>query len=63
MFQGTGLGPSMEFYSLVAGELQRKDLAMWVCEDDLSTTSTSIARAVDLGAGGMLMSCIDVLTV
>eukprot|EP00036_Acanthoecidae_sp_10tr_P012628 CAMPEP_0206295484 /NCGR_PEP_ID=MMETSP0106_2-20121207/5189_1 /ASSEMBLY_ACC=CAM_ASM_000206 /TAXON_ID=81532 /ORGANISM="Acanthoeca-like sp., Strain 10tr" /LENGTH=2416 /DNA_ID=CAMNT_0053726137 /DNA_START=1 /DNA_END=7251 /DNA_ORIENTATION=- len=32
--QGTGLGPSLEFYNLVASELQRKDLGLWVCDDD-----------------------------
>jgi len=35
---GTGLGPTLEFYALVAAELQRKDLAMWLC-DDLSDTN------------------------
>jgi E3 ubiquitin-protein ligase HECTD1 len=31
--EGTGLGPTLEFFALVAAELQRKDLAMWVCDD------------------------------
>ena len=31
--EGTGLGPSLEFYALVAAELQRKSLGMWICED------------------------------
>lgn len=26
--EGTGLGPTLEFYALVAAELQRKDLGM-----------------------------------
>lgn len=26
---GTGLGPTLEFYALVSGELQRADLDMW----------------------------------
>lgn len=30
---GTGLGPTLEFYALVAAELQRKDLCMWLCDD------------------------------
>lgn len=30
---GTGLGPTLEFYALVAAEIQRKDLAMWLCDD------------------------------
>ena len=32
--EGTGLGPSLEFYALVAAELQRKSLGMWLCDDD-----------------------------
>lgn len=28
--EGTGLGPTLEFYALVAAELQRADLNMWV---------------------------------
>jgi E3 ubiquitin-protein ligase HECTD1 len=31
--EGTGLGPTLEFFSLVAGELQRKKLALWHCSD------------------------------
>ena len=34
--EGTGLGPTLEFYALVAAELQRKDLGIWIMEDDLS---------------------------
>ena len=32
--EGTGLGPTLEFYALVAAELQRKDLALWLVDDD-----------------------------
>jgi len=32
--EGTGLGPTLEFYSLVSAELQRKDLGLWLCDDD-----------------------------
>lgn len=31
---GTGLGPTLEFYALVAAELQRKNLGMWLVDDD-----------------------------
>lgn len=31
--EGTGLGPTLEFFALVAAELQRKDLGMWICDD------------------------------
>ena len=29
---GTGLGPTLEFYTLLAHELQRKSLGMWRCD-------------------------------
>jgi len=32
--EGTGLGPTLEFYALVAAELQRSDLGMWLCDDE-----------------------------
>ncbi|XP_037958310.1 E3 ubiquitin-protein ligase Ufd4 isoform X2 [Teleopsis dalmanni] len=32
--EGTGLGPTLEFYALVASEIQRKDLCMWLCDDE-----------------------------
>lgn len=35
--EGTGLGPTLEFYALVAAELQRSDLAMWLHDDELKT--------------------------
>ena len=31
--EGTGLGPTLEFFALVAGEFQRSDLAMWLSDD------------------------------
>ena len=31
--EGTGLGPTLEFYALVAAELQRKDLGIWLVDD------------------------------
>lgn len=31
--EGTGLGPTLEFFALVASELQRKDLCLWMCDD------------------------------
>lgn len=31
--EGTGLGPTLEFYALVAAELQRADIGMWLCDD------------------------------
>ncbi|XP_012253550.2 E3 ubiquitin-protein ligase Ufd4 isoform X10 [Athalia rosae] len=32
--EGTGLGPTLEFFALVAAELQRKDLRLWLCDDE-----------------------------
>lgn len=45
--EGTGLGPTLEFYALVAAELQRSDLAMWMHDDDETESNTEI----DLGDG------------
>ena len=33
--EGTGLGPTLEFYALVAAELQRKSLGIWLVDDNL----------------------------
>ena len=32
--EGTGLGPTLEFYALVAAEIQRKSYGLWLCDDD-----------------------------
>ncbi|XP_054264078.1 E3 ubiquitin-protein ligase HECTD1-like [Macrosteles quadrilineatus] len=45
--EGTGLGPTLEFYALVAAELQRKDLGMWLCDDEVTERSSGL----DLGEG------------
>lgn len=45
--EGTGLGPTLEFYALVAAELQRRDLSMWMCDDEDVMTSVDL----DLGEG------------
>lgn len=47
--EGTGLGPTLEFYALVSAELQKKSLAMWITDDSDPTTSTE--RIVDIGHG------------
>jgi len=31
--EGTGLGPTLEFFALVAAEFQRSDLAMWITDN------------------------------
>lgn len=45
--EGTGLGPTLEFYALVAAELQRKDIGIWICDDEIPLANSS----VDLGEG------------
>lgn len=32
--EGTGLGPSLEFFALMSAEMQRKELGLWMCDDD-----------------------------
>uniref|UniRef100_K1RA79 E3 ubiquitin-protein ligase n=1 Tax=Magallana gigas TaxID=29159 RepID=K1RA79_MAGGI len=46
--EGTGLGPSLEFYALVAAELQKKELGMWLVDDDFHDKTE---REIDLGQG------------
>ncbi|XP_054003467.1 E3 ubiquitin-protein ligase HECTD1 isoform X5 [Hylaeus anthracinus] len=41
--EGTGLGPTLEFFALVAAELQRKDLGLWLCDDE-DTPETEQSR-------------------
>ena len=37
---GTGLGPTLEFYTLLSHELQRKGLGMWRFDDAVSHQAT-----------------------
>ncbi|OWF47209.1 E3 ubiquitin-protein ligase HECTD1 [Mizuhopecten yessoensis] len=46
--EGTGLGPSLEFYALIAAEMQRKELGLWLCDDDITN---KLERQVDIGHG------------
>ncbi|XP_074680668.1 E3 ubiquitin-protein ligase HECTD1 isoform X14 [Strix aluco] len=46
--EGTGLGPTLEFYALVAAEFQRTDLGAWLCDDDFPDDES---RQVDIGGG------------
>jgi E3 ubiquitin-protein ligase HECTD1 len=48
--EGTGVGPSLEFYALLAAEFQRKDLGMWLCDDD-NEHGDDLSREIDIGAG------------
>lgn len=49
--EGTGLGPTLEFYALVAAEFQRKSLGMWLCDDGDEQQQKLEADALDLGEG------------
>lgn len=55
--EGTGLGPTLEFYALVSAELQRSDLAMWLYEDEHHEEGEEAASKrlqegeIDLGKG------------
>ena len=46
---GTGLGPTLEFYTLLSHELQRKGLGMWHSDDGVSTpvAAAEPTRAAD----------------
>ncbi|KAK7103616.1 E3 ubiquitin-protein ligase HECTD1-like isoform X2 [Littorina saxatilis] len=46
--EGTGLGPTLEFYALVAAELQRRSDGLWLCDDD---HHDMLEREVDIGEG------------
>ncbi|XP_070578129.1 E3 ubiquitin-protein ligase HECTD1-like isoform X7 [Ptychodera flava] len=46
--EGTGLGPTLEFYALIAAELQKKSMGLWICDDDFADDQ---ARQVDIGHG------------
>ncbi|CAJ0562513.1 unnamed protein product, partial [Mesorhabditis spiculigera] len=49
--EGTGLGPTLEFYALISAEMQRKALAIWWC-DDLDETQLKLEeKELDLGEG------------
>lgn len=37
--EGTGLGPTLEFYALVASELQQKSLGLWLSDDEFHNDS------------------------
>lgn len=40
--EGTGLGPTLEFYSLIAAEFQRKDLCMYFINYNLSKNTQKV---------------------
>ena len=50
--EGTGLGPTLEFFALVAAELQRKDLAMWTCDDEAGEGAKGSGEVASEDAAG-----------
>lgn len=48
--EGTGLGPTLEFYALVAAELQRSDLAMWLHDDEIPLAGNGVEEHLSEGA-------------
>lgn len=45
--EGTGLGPTLEFYALVAAEFQRTSLGIWLCDDDFPDDESRQASTHD----------------
>ena len=59
--EGTGLGPSLEFYALVSAEFQRRDLAMWVCDDNVpDDNAREVSFRVLLNIHGILVVSVSV---
>ncbi|KAI3415824.1 Mib_herc2 protein [Globodera pallida] len=48
--EGTGLGPTLEFFALVAADFQRRDLSMWHCGDVVA--ERGVAEGEDGGVTG-----------
>lgn len=46
--EGTGLGPTLEFYALIAAEFQRTSLGIWLCDDDFPDDESRQVRCSDL---------------
>lgn len=44
--EGTGLGPTLEFYALVAAEFQRTDLGAWLCDDNFPDDESRHVRVL-----------------
>lgn len=44
--EGTGLGPTLEFYALVAAEFQRTDLGAWLCDDNFPDDESRHVRLI-----------------
>lgn len=45
--EGTGLGPTLEFYALIAAEFQRTSLGIWLCDDDFPDDESRQVRRLE----------------
>ncbi|MEQ2184090.1 E3 ubiquitin-protein ligase HTD1 [Goodea atripinnis] len=50
--EGTGLGPTLEFYALVAAEFQRTSLGIWLCDDDFPDDESRQVRLTKHSGSG-----------
>lgn len=48
--EGTGLGPTLEFYALIAAEFQRTSLGIWLCDDDFPDDESRQVRRLQAAA-------------
>ncbi len=60
--EGTGLGPSLEFYALVAAELQRKSLGIWLCSDDVPDDNTRAVNTEEMVGNTTTPLCLHFLS-
>lgn len=58
--EGTGLGPSLEFYALVSADFQRSSLGMWLSSEE-SGQSDDMSRKVPLIL--LLVTCICIVMI
>ena len=58
--EGTGLGPSLEFYALVAAELQGRSIGLWLCDDDFPDDQTREVGGGGGEGGGCVCVCVCV---
>lgn len=57
--EGTGLGPTLEFFALVAAELQRKDLGLWLCDDEEPCLNTECPSGEQIRPPGYYVSRVS----
>lgn len=57
--EGTGLGPTLEFYALVAAELQRADLGMWLHDAPLDDDNDNAPHHLALPIGNVYRPILE----